>query len=348
MSEAQENTVIPIPEVQAQSASPAPAPVPMPPPEPPVSASPAPAPAATAHSNLVRRALSQRVTQAPPEKPETSPRQFYGYKEIDASITNNYVFETSNGSLICDIIAMYLKGQKILYTESKTVCEQRLNYLMLPAILITSLCTIISLVMKDDVYGPTITSSLNGANAFLLALISYLKLDAKAEAHRTAAYKFDKLQSYVEFTSGRMLFDTKAVKELVTIIQKVENDVREIKETNQFILPEKIRYIYPKLYTTNVFSEVKKIQNKEMLVINNIKDTMNSALTIKNRAEGRALTDDERTQCDAFDKEKQIYIRKYIELQDEYLKIDKAFEVELEKYRSSIMRRCEPCGWLKT
>lgn len=275
-------------------------------------------------------------------------KQFYSYKEIDESITNNYVFPTSNGSLICDIIAMYLKGQKILYTESKTVCEQRLNYLMLPAILITSVCTIISLVMKDDAYGATITSSLNGANAFLLALISYLKLDAKAEAHRTAAYKFDKLQSYVEFTSGRMLFDTKAVKELVPIIQKVENDVREIKETNQFILPEKIRYIYPKLYTTNVFSEVKKIQNKEMLVINMIKDVMNMDLKLQNDADGRAFTEDELAKREGYEKEKQIYIRKYIELQDEYLKIDKAFEVELEKYRSSIVRRCEPCGWLKT
>jgi hypothetical protein len=300
---------------------------------------------------------TQQPTPQEPTKPQKKdapvqtspePRQFYSYKEIDESITNNYVFPTSNGSLICDLIAMYLKGQKILYTESKTVCEQRLNYLMLPAILVTSLCTIISLVMKDDPYGATITSSLNGANAFLLALISYLKLDAKAEAHRTAAYKFDKLQSYVEFTSGRMLFDTKAVKELVPIIQKIENDVREIKETNQFVLPEKIRFTYPKLYSTNVFSEVKKIQNKEMLVINAIKDVMNADLELKNSAKGRIFTDAERVKHDTHELDKQANIKKYIQLQDDYLKIDKAFEDELEAYRTSIARRCEICGWLKT
>jgi hypothetical protein len=300
-------------------------------------------PAAPTETQDTKKSQKDAPVQTSPE-----PRQFYSYKEIDESITNNYVFPTSNGSLICDLIAMYLKGQKILYTESKTVCEQRLNYLMLPAILVTSLCTIISLVMKDDPYGATITSSLNGANAFLLALISYLKLDAKAEAHRTAAYKFDKLQSYVEFTSGRMLFDTKAVKELVPIIQKIENDVREIKETNQFVLPEKIRFTYPKLYSTNVFSEVKKIQNKEMLVINAIKDVMNADLELKNGAKGRIFTDAERVKHDTHELDKQANIKKYIQLQDDYLKIDKAFEDELEAYRTSIARRCEICGWLKT
>jgi hypothetical protein len=324
MSEAQENVVIHIP-LQAPAA---------------------PTKAETAAPTETQD--TKKPQKDAPVQTSSEPRQFYSYKEIDESITNNYVFPTSNGSLICDLIAMYLKGQKILYTESKTVCEQRLNYLMLPAILVTSLCTIISLVMKDDPYGATITSSLNGANAFLLALISYLKLDAKAEAHRTAAYKFDKLQSYVEFTSGRMLFDTKAVKELVPIIQKIENDVREIKETNQFVLPEKIRFTYPKLYSTNVFSEVKKIQNKEMLVINAIKDVMNADLELKNGAKGRIFTDAERVKHDTHELDKQANIKKYIQLQDDYLKIDKAFEDELEAYRTSIARRCEICGWLKT
>jgi hypothetical protein len=164
------------------------------------------------------------------------------YPEVDIFICKDYIQTTANSSTICDILAMYLKGQKILYTESKTVCEQRLNFLMLPAIMITAIASILSLVLRDFGYGPTLVSSLNGANAFLLALISYLKLDAKAEAHRTAAYKFDKLQSFMEFNSGRMLFDSKASDNLIPIIEKLENDVRDIKETNQFILPEKIRY----------------------------------------------------------------------------------------------------------
>ena len=43
-----------------------------------------------------------------------------------------------------DILAVYIKGQKILYTEAKVYCEQQLNMLMLPAIFISSLCTLLS------------------------------------------------------------------------------------------------------------------------------------------------------------------------------------------------------------
>ena len=266
----------------------------------------------------------------------------FDYKEVDKIMTDSYNFKHSNNSTICDIMAMYLKGQKILYTESKTVCEQRLNYLMLPAIFITSICTILSLVIKDYQYGPTIVSSLNGFNVFLLALINYLKLDAKAEAHRTAAYKFDKLQSYMEFNSGRMLFDNAASNRLVEVIQKIENDVREIKETNQFILPEIIRYEYPKLYSINVFSEVKKIQNTEMYYVNNLKNLLNE--------------EDEITASDAPDKTRLAEIKRekdqntlaYIKMKDRYLEIDKAFEKEMEAHRNRITRRCELCAWLKT
>lgn len=274
----------------------------------------------------------------------------YTFKDVSDNITQHYIYPETNSSMICDIIAMYLKGQKILYTESKTVCEQRLNYLMLPAILITAICTILSLVLKDISYGPTIVSCLNGTNAFLLALINYLKLDAKAEAHRTAAYKFDKLQSYLEFSSGRILFDSQASSKLLEIITKTENDVRDIKETNQFILPETIRFTYPKLYGLNVFSEVKKIQNKENLHVNRIKEIMNSILEIQRplELEGTPLTEDDKAAIKSYETEKEKEIKEIIRIQDKYLEIDKNFEEEMEHYRNSIHRKCELCGWLKT
>ena len=106
----------------------------------------------------------------------------FKFSDINAIIQDSFNDDEGNLSTICDIMAMYLKGQKILYTVAKTVCEQRLHALMLPAIFITSACAILSLVLKDISYGTTIVSSLNGVNAFLLALISYMKLDAKAVA----------------------------------------------------------------------------------------------------------------------------------------------------------------------
>jgi hypothetical protein len=270
-----------------------------------------------------------------PETNETAIRVSYGFTQVNKEIQDTYFIDKHNYSTILDILAMYLKGQKLLYTEAKTVCEQRLNLLMLPAILITAVCTILSLWLRNDNNGPTVVSCLNGFNAFLLALINYLKLDARAEAHRTSAYKFDKLQSRIEFCSGKVLFLDGEEETLAEIIQSVEKDVRDIKETNQFILPEKIRYRYPKLYSINVFAEVKKIANREMLRINELKDFMNERECLSGRNEENQLNTQEKLRLEDLHTLVKEKIASIIRLKDDYLTIDKEFEKELDKAREN-------------
>jgi hypothetical protein len=282
---------------------------------------------------------------------ETVCESEYKFSEIDGMIDKAFKYKESNNSLICDILAMYLKGQKILYTEAKTHCEQRLNFLMLPAIFITAVCTILSLVLKDISYGPTIVSSLNGINAFILALINYLKLDARAEAHRVSAYKFDKIQSYVEFNAGKILFMTSASDELSEIMKKVQHDVNDIKETNQFILPEKIRYNYPKLYGTNIFTEVKHIQYKEMRATNHLKDMFNDEMALKTRIdrakhENKVVNEADIALLESIESRKRIQMDKIIRILDEYLDLDKAFEDEMRNNRNR-QNGIQLCGWLK-
>jgi hypothetical protein len=271
----------------------------------------------------------------------------YKFSEVDEIIDTSYKYPESNNSLICDVIAMYLKGQRILYTEAKTHCEQRLHYLMVPTIVITAVCTVISTVLRDTSFGPTLVSSLNGFNFFLLALINYLKLDARAEAHRVSAYKFDKILSYVEFNSGKILFETKASEELGEIIKKIQNDVSEVKETNQFILPEAIRYQYPQLHRTNVFAEVKRIQNKEIRATNELKDIWNEELALKRQrrnAPSDCVTEERMSVIIARKRRK---LEEIISIQDKYLDIDTVFENEMVAHRHSLSRRCDPCNWLK-
>ena len=102
------------------------------------------------------------------------PTVAFQYRQVDTMLKEAFNYKESNGSMICDIIAMYLKGQKILYTEAKTLCEQRLNYLMIPTIVITALCAVIGSVLKEYSYSSTIVSSLNGLNFLFLTLINYL------------------------------------------------------------------------------------------------------------------------------------------------------------------------------
>lgn len=275
-----------------------------------------------------------------------TPRQFL-YTQVESTFNESYNPKTSNNSTICDIIAVYIKGQKILYTEAKTHCEQRLSFLMLPAIFITVLCSVLGTSLSSYSSGSTITSSLNGLNAFILALISYLKLDTRAEAHRTSAYKFDKLQSYMEFTSGKVLFINKAANDIVKIIEDVEKKVQEIKETNQFVLPEKIRYSYPKLCGVNIFSEVKRIQNKDTLNTNILKDMLNKREQIQHRIKHNLALSDDDTNLEVISEDIKRQTNLLINSKDEYLKIDDDFEFEMEQNRERMRGIFHCCGCLK-
>ena len=127
------------------------------------------------------------------------------FKQVEDKINKNYFDINHTYSSSLDILASYLKGQKIIYMEAKYECEKRLNCLMMPAIFLSTLSTILTTFLYKYKYGTYILCAVNGIISFLIALVNFFKLDACAEAHKTSAHKYDKLQSSVEFTSGSIL-----------------------------------------------------------------------------------------------------------------------------------------------
>jgi len=287
---------------------------------------------------------------------------YWGIAKVNKLCDEMYNDKDTSMSTSMDILAEYIKGQALLYTESKVYCEQQLHALMLPAILVSAISTVLSLGLKDMAIGNYIVAVLGAFNSFILALISYLKLDAKAEAHKISAYQYDKLRTICEFNSGKLMFFKGKEEEEITrkrilgIVEFVEAKEGEIKETNKFILPERIRYKFEKLYSQNIFSDVKEKQIDELRKKTEYKKALNNVIDLQ-RIQFMPSTEtwpnDKKLELKANIEQAMIVkencLLEIIEHRKEYFKLRNKFTLEIQRYmRESEKGKWRMFNWLKT
>lgn len=203
-------------------------------------------------------------------------------KHINKSYQQDMVHRYSSA---LDILASYLKGQKIIYMEARAYTVTILNYLMFTSIFISALLSIIQVPLQDAPQSPVVFSALSAFVAFILSIINYLKLDAESEAHKISAHNYDKLQSYVEFQSGQVLLfsdpilnqdnaiwhgaeaEAQAQAEAEAEAEEKANDLLQKRLTAEMELIDKMRDIIKKI--EEKIDEIKIIN--QFIIPNNIR-----------------------------------------------------------------------------
>jgi hypothetical protein len=207
-----------------------------------------------------------------------------GYKKLSYSDTLQIIhkyYDLNNDNKFSseiDILTTYVKAQKNLYIQSNHITQRKLNCLMFPTLLISSVITMLAPFIECTQWNGGVISALNAIIMLCVSFINYLKLESSIENYLQNAKQYDKIETTLEMTNSKLLFieNNKEKTSLVlNKIKEIEKKMTEIKESTNILLPEEIKILFPIICHINIFSFIKKVEIYKKNLILKFRDIKN-------------------------------------------------------------------------
>lgn len=241
----------------------------------------------------------------------TNIRAPIAYKKVDCGeVVRSAVDDRLDSTYACsgslDILATYLKYQTIVYLDAKTHAEKNLVALTVPAIIFSTMITVMAATVEDAWYQRLTASSIGGLITLLIAAISFFNFGARAQAFKTTASQYEQLKMLVEHKSIAYFAASKDEQTTATIeksntsikelIDFINDEMRKMKAINPFTIPSSVRMKYPIILRTNISSVIKKIDAHTRKLIANLKSVRNEIryITARRATMGNMTAADER------------------------------------------------------
>lgn len=120
---------------------------------------------------------------------------------------------------------------------------------------------------------------------------------------------------------------------LITKIQEKINMIREkvleIKENNTFTIPKKILETYPIIYSINIFSFIKMVDDYRLSIISNLKNVINEMKYLSHKQQ---IEPEEKNRLQFLYEQKNYLVRELIMLSSSYYLVDAMFQQEIKNH----------------